>query len=221
MIKAVLFDLDGTIADTIPAIAEGINMVMRKRGYPEHPEKAVLGFINYGSRELMRSAMPEELRKDEDLVSSVLADYDEAYGTCYHHTTETYPGIPALIRTLHDDMGLKIGILSNKQDVYVKKLASQMLPEGLIGAAQGVIPGNPPKPDPFLSNRTASALGVDPSECIMIGDSHIDFYTAENAGMTHIGVSWGYRNEAFLRSIGATRIAHTADELLEIIRSLL
>ena len=182
MIKAVLFDLDGTIADTIPAIAEGINMVMRRRGYPEHPEKAVLGFINYGSRELMRSAMPEELRRDEDLVSSVLADYDECYGTCYHHTTETYPGIPELIRTLHDDMGLKIGI---------------------------------------LSNRTASALGVDPSECIMIGDSHIDFYTAQNAGMTHIGVSWGYRNEDFLRSIGATRIAHTADELLEIIKSLL
>lgn len=221
MIKAVLFDLDGTIADTIPAITEGINMVMRHRGYPEHPEKAVLGFINYGSRELIRSAMPEELRTNEDLVSSVLTDYDECYGTCYHHTTETYPGIPALIQTLHDKLGLKIGILSNKQDVYVKKLAAQMIPEGLVGAAQGVIPGNPPKPDPFLSNRTASTLGVDPSECIMIGDSHIDFYTAEKAGMTHIGVSWGYRNEEFLRSIGATRIAHTADELLEIIKSLL
>lgn len=221
MIKAVLFDLDGTIADTIPAIAEGINMVMRLRGYPEHPEKAVLGFINYGSRELMRSAMPEELRTDEELVSAVLADYDRCYGTCYDHTTETYPGIPELMRALRDELGLKIGVLSNKQDMYVKKLCDQLLPEGLCSAAQGVIPGNPPKPDPFLSNRTASALGVEPSECIMIGDSHIDFYTAQNAGMTHIGVSWGYRSEEFLREIGATRIAHTADELLDLIKSLL
>ena len=221
MIKAVLFDLDGTIADTIPAIAEGINIVMRKRGYPEHPDEAVLGFINYGSRELMRSAMPEELRTDEELVSAVLADYDEAYGTCYDHTTETYPGIPELIRTLRDDLGLKIGILSNKQDIYVKQLSAQLLPDKPYGTAQGVIPGKPTKPDPFLSNCAASALGVDTNECIMIGDSHIDFYTAQNAGMTHIGVSWGYRNEEFLRSIGATHIAHTADELLSIIKTLL
>lgn len=221
MIKAVLFDLDGTIADTIPAIAEGINIVMRQRGYPEHPDEAVLGFINYGSRELIRSAMPAELRTDEDLVSAVLADYDEAYGACYDHTTETYPGIPALIRTLHNELGLKIGVLSNKQDIYVKQLAEQLLPDRLFGAAQGVIAGKPTKPDPYLSNRTAEALGVKPEECIMIGDSHVDFYTAQNAGMTHIGVSWGYRSEEFLRSIGATRIAHTADELLTEIKALL
>lgn len=221
MIKAVLFDLDGTIADTIPAITEGINMVMRLRGYPEHDEKAVLGFINYGSRSLMRSAMPEELRTDEDLVSAVLADYDRCYGTCYDHTTETYPGIPELMRVLCDELGLKLGVLSNKQDMYVQKMCAQLVPEGLCSAATGVIPNHPPKPDPFLANRVATALGVDPSECIMIGDSHIDFYTAQNAGMTHIGVSWGYRDETFLRSIGVTHIAHTAEELLDLIKSLL
>lgn len=220
MIKAILFDLDGTIADTIPAITEGINLTMRHRGYPTHDEAAVLGFINYGSRALVRSAMPEHLRDDEELLTAVHADYNGFYGQTYDHTTETYDGIPALMQTLAD-MGLKIGVLSNKQDLYVKKLCAQLLPAGLCGAAQGVLPGGKPKPDPDLSERVAAALGVKPSECIMIGDSNIDFHTAENAGMTHVGVSWGYRSEEFLREVGATRIAHDPDELLQIIKSLL
>ncbi len=220
MIKAILFDLDGTIADTIPAITEGINLTMRHRGYPTHDEAAVLTFINYGSRQLVRSAMPKELQANEALLDAVHAEYDRFYGQTYDHTTETYDGIPALMQTL-GDMGLKIGVLSNKQDLYVKKLCAQLLPEGLCGAAQGVLPGGKPKPDPYLSERVAAALGVKPSECIMIGDSNIDFHTAENAGMTHIGVSWGYRSEEFLREVGATRIAHDPDELLQIIKSLL
>lgn len=220
MIKAILFDLDGTIADTIPAITEGINLTMRHRGYPEHDECAVRGFINYGSRALVRSAMPKALQDDEALLDAVHAEYDAFYGQTYDHTKKTYDGILPLMQSLHG-MGLKIGVLSNKQHAYVEKLCAQLLPNGLYDAAQGVLPGGKPKPDPFLSNRVAAALGVDAAECIMIGDSHIDFYTAQNAGMTHVGVSWGYRDEAFLREIGATRVAHTADELLEIIKSLL
>ena len=220
MIKAILFDLDGTIADTIPAITEGINLTMRHRGYPEHDERAVLGFINYGSRALIRSAMPKELQEDESLVDEVHAEYDGFYGQTYDHTTKTYDGIPELMQTLRE-MGYPIGVLSNKQHAYVEKLAAQLLPTGICSAAQGVLPGGKPKPDPFLSERVATALGVKTEECIMIGDSNVDFYTAQNAGMTHIGVSWGYRDEAFLREIGVTRIAHNPDELLQIIKSLL
>lgn len=219
MIRAVIFDLDGTIADTISAIREGINLTMERYGYPKHDDRAVRSFINNGARELIRRAMPEELRSDEDQVSRVLADYDQDYATVYHHTDRTYDGVCEVVKALHD-MGLKIAVLSNKQDLFVKGLAQQLLPSGCFEAAQGVIHGKPTKPDPYLVNLVAERLGVLPSECIMIGDSDVDIRTAANAGMRHIGVSWGYRDESFLREKGALQVADTPARLLELIRIL-
>ena len=221
MIRAVIFDLDGTIADTISAIREGLNLTMEQYGYPTHDDHAVLGFINNGARELIRRAVPEELRTDEELVSRVLADYDRLYGTVYLHTNRAYDGICETVRFLHDELGLKIAVLSNKQDPFVKNLTKQLLPEGCFEAAQGVIPGKPTKPDPYLVNLLAQELGVGPAECVMVGDSDVDIRTAEGAGMTHVGVSWGYRDESFLRERGAQRVAQTPMELLEIIKNLL
>ncbi len=219
MIKAVIFDLDGTIANTISAIREGVNLTMDKYGYPQHSDDDILSFINNGARELIRRAMPAQFRQDEDLVTRVLADYDALYGTVYLHTDRPYDGIPEAISALHA-RGLKIGVLSNKQDAFVKGLAAQLLPKGTYDTAQGVIHGKPTKPDPYLSNLVADAMGVSPEECVMVGDSDVDIRTAENAGMTHVGVSWGYRNEEFLRERGAKLIAHTPVELLSIIENL-
>ena len=219
MIKAVIFDLDGTIANTISAIREGVNLTMEKYGYPQHTYDEILSFINNGARELIRRAMPEESRRDEELVTRVLADYDALYGTVYLHTDCPYEGIPEAVCALRD-MGMKIGVLSNKQDAFVKGLANQLLPAGSFVAAQGVIHGKPTKPDPYLSHLVANAMGVSPAECVMVGDSDVDIRTAANAGMTHVGVSWGYRNEEFLRTNGAKLIAHTPGELLKIIENL-
>lgn len=219
MIRAVIFDFDGTIADTVPAIREGVNATMRLYGYPEHSEAEILSFINHGARELIRQAMPEEVRGDAEAVSRVLADYDRLYGEVYDHTRTAYDGIPELLDTLHR-AGYAIGVLSNKQDAFVKKLASQVLLPGSYDSAHGVAPGQPTKPDPFLSHLVASELGVDPTACAMVGDSDVDILTARNAGMTHIGVSWGFRSEEFLRAHGATRIAHTPAEVADILETL-
>ncbi len=220
MFRAIVFDFDGTIADTIPAIREGLNLTMEKYGYPTHDDAAVRRFINNGARELVRAAMPEALRGDEALVGQVLADYDAFYGTTYHHTERAYRGMAELIAAWHD-AGVKIGVLSNKQDCFVSLLSHQVLQKGSFDAAQGMLPGKPSKPHPFLSERLAASLGVSPSECILVGDSDVDIRTAQNAGMCHIGVTWGYRNEAFLREGGATRLAHTPNELNEILKDLL
>lgn len=220
MIKAVIFDFDGTIANTIPAIREGVNATMRRYGYPEHTNEEILSFINFGARQLIRSAMPAELREDEALVDRVLADYDEDYSRVYDHTRVAYDGIPALIDRLHR-AGHPVGVLSNKQDAFVKKLSEQVLIPGSWDSAHGVGDGQPAKPDPFLSNLVARELGVKTSECIMVGDSDVDIRTAENAGMLHVGVSWGYRNEDFLRAHGAVRVARTVSELETIIASFL
>lgn len=220
MIKAVIFDFDGTIANTIPAIREGVNATMRRYGYPEHSDAAILSFINFGARQLIRNAMPAELRGDEALVDRVLADYNEDYSRVYDHTRVAYGGIPELLDRLHR-AGHPVGILSNKQDVFVKKLSEQVLLRGSWDSAHGVGPGQPAKPDPFLSELVARELGVKTSECIMVGDSDVDIRTAENAGMLHVGVSWGYRDEDFLRAHGAVRIARTVDELEAILHSCL
>lgn len=210
--QAIIFDFDGTVADTIPAIAEGVNLTMQKYGLPTHTEEAVRTFINNGPRMLIRRALPLPLQTDEELLDRVLADYDAIYKTVCMHTDRPYDGIPEVIAELRR-RGYRIGILSNKQDHLVQTLCENVLP-GSYDAALGSLTGKPPKPDPYLSNQIAATLGVDPQACIMIGDSDVDIETAKNAGMTHIGVSWGYRDEEFLRAHGAVRIATTPAELL-------
>lgn len=220
MIQAVVFDFDGTIADTIPAICEGVNRTMRLYGYPEHTEGAVRTFINYGARRLIAQAMPAEVRENPKEVDRVLTAYNREYGLVYDHTRAAYPGMAELIARLHDS-GLRIGVLSNKQDAFVKRLTEQVLIPGSYDAAHGVGPDQPAKPDPFLSRLVADELGVSLESCIMVGDSDIDIQTAQNAGMVHIGVSWGYRDEAFLRAHGAALIAHTPNEVEALIGTLL
>ena len=217
-ITAVLFDFDGTLANTVPAIREGVNNTMRRYGYPLHTEEEILSFINHGPRELIRRAIPETARSAEQ-IDRVLADYNTEYGKVYDHTREAYAGMAELVERLRR-AGYRIGVLSNKQDEFVKKLAEQVLLPHSYDAARGVRPGEPTKPDPLMPTELAKALGVPLSECVMVGDSDVDIATAKNAGMAHIGVSWGYRDEAFLRANGATRIAHTPEEIETILKTM-
>lgn len=216
--KAILFDFDGTIANTIPAIREGVNNTMLRYGYPTHTDAEVLSFINYGPRELIRQAIPESERNAEQ-IDRVLADYDAEYGKVYDHTREAYAGMAELLDRLHR-AGYRIGVLSNKQDEFVKKLSEQVLIPHSYDGARGVLPGEPTKPDPFMPTELARTLGVALSDCVMVGDSDVDIATAKNAGMTHIGVSWGYRNEDFLRAHGATHVAHTPEEIETLLKTL-
>ena len=218
--KAVIFDFDGTIADTLEAIGEAVNTTMQSYGYPSHSLADIRSFINNGARELVRRAMPKQLQIDEALLDRVYADYHREYGKTYLHTKIAYDGIPELIRDLHN-AGVRVGVLSNKQHEYVVNLSKQVLPKGCFDAAQGVVPEQPTKPHPYLSELVAAHLGISPCECVMVGDSDVDILTAKNAGMTHVGVSWGYRDEETLRKNGATRIAHTPDELKKILKDLL
>ena len=211
MIKALIFDFDGTVADTIPALCEGVNLTMRRHGYPEHTEDDIRRFINNGARKLIERSMPLPDRDCEETVSRVLSDYNECYGLVYHHTDAAYDGVAELIARLHKTY--RIGVLSNKQDEFVKKLCRQVLAEGSYDVAQGAIEGHPTKPDPYLPHLVCRSLGVLPEECIMIGDSDVDLRTASNSGMRHIGVTWGFRSEDFLRASGVTTLAHSPEEL--------
>lgn len=218
MLRAIIFDFDGTLADTIPAITEGINITMEAYKFPSHTEKEVQTFINNGPRMLIRRSLPKDLQSDEELLDRVLATYNEHYKTVCMHTDRPYDGIPELIQKLRQK-GYRIGVLSNKQDHLLHEMCENILP-GELGITVGTLPNQPTKPDPYLSRKIADMLGVATAECLMIGDSDVDIRTAQNAGMTHIGVSWGYRSEAFLRENGATLIASTPEQLYTIIEKL-
>ncbi len=216
-LRAVIFDFDGTLADTIPAIADGINLTMEHYGFPTHSQEAVRGFINNGPRMLIRRALPKELQQDEALLDRVLADYTARYETICTHTDRTYDGIPDLIRTLRA-RGIRIGVLSNKQDHLLHVLCNNILPN-LCDAVLGTTPNNPTKPDPALTLRILQQLDVAPADCILVGDSDVDVHTAKNAGMRHVGVTWGYRNREALVSCGANAIANTVPELLTLLEN--
>lgn len=216
---AVVFDFDGTLADTVEAIREGVNRALRDLGLKERTHAEVLSFVGNGARELMRRAIGEEKNGDAERIDRALRIYEKHYNECYLMTDRTYDGVRELIERLHAE-GFAVGVLSNKQDVFVKQLCKQVLTKGTYQVAQGVGEGDPTKPDPYLSNKVAAMLGKTADRCIMVGDSDVDVRTAQNAGMEHIGVTWGFRSEEFLRESGARRLAHTPEELYRLIHEI-
>ncbi len=213
-IKALIFDLDGTLADTIPAITEAINMTLAELSLPERTLSEIRTFINFGPRHLITEALPKAEREaDPELIERALQIYNRMYAKTYMHTDTLYDGMEEAVIEL--SKYYKIAVLSNKQDEYVKALISQLLPEGICLIAQGSIDGIPAKPEPKLALQIASSLGVNPYECILIGDSDIDIMTAENAGFDILSVSWGYTSKSKLLFKGAQDIVNSSDELIE------
>lgn len=213
-IGLLIFDLDGTLADTIESIREGVNLAMQKYGYPERSYEEVRLAIGNGARELIRLSMPADASADGAQVDRVFADYNEFYGQTYAHCDRCYDGILESLLTLKK-RGYTIAVLSNKQDVYVKALAQSLLPEGLVSLAAGQT-DLPKKPDPTVPLMMAKQLGFSPVETAFIGDSEVDMLTARNARMMAVGCSWGYRERALLIQSGADCVLDCAKDLLAL-----
>ena len=217
-IRALIFDLDGTLADTIGGIQDGINETMAHYGYPERSYEDIRRAIGNGARLLVRRSMPEPDAADDALVSEVLAYYDDAYSRTYMHTRECYEGMVETVKALHA-CGYRLGVLSNKQDTYTKRLVAQLFPDGEFSVVMGQT-DLPTKPAPTVPHLIARTLGVEPSECAMIGDSDVDIITAKNAGMVGIGCSWGYRGADMLRACGAHAVIDQPTDLLDLLPDL-
>lgn len=214
-LRAVFFDLDGTLVDSLGDIADAMNHALAHHGLPTHQEPAYRRFVGEGVRELARRAVPAGR---EDLAGPVLETYRAYYDEHLFDRTASYPGIPALLATLAEQ-GVVMGVLSNKSDSFVKRLVERLLPGVAFARVYGERPGVPRKPDPTAVLGMAAELELVPGVCGFVGDTAVDMETARAAGMYGVGVTWGFRDAEELHAHGARAVATTADELLAALRS--
>ncbi|WP_342376904.1 HAD family hydrolase [Myxococcus stipitatus] len=214
-LRAVFFDLDGTLVDSLGDIADAMNHSLARHGLPTHPESAYRHFVGEGVRELARRAVPAGR---EDLAAAVLETYRPRYEAHLFDRTAAYPGILGMLAALAAQ-GVVMGVLSNKSDGPVKRLVERLLPEVPFRVVYGERQGVPRKPDPTAVLGMAAELDVAPAACGFVGDTAVDMLTARAAGMYGVGVTWGFRDAAELHANGARAVATTAEELLAALRS--
>jgi phosphoglycolate phosphatase len=211
-IRGVLFDLDGTLLDTLEDIGGSVNRVLARRGLPVHPIDAYRDFVGEGARVLILRALPESHR-DDGTVHDSLAEYRETYARHWNETTKPYAGIPDLLDALAA-RGLTLGILSNKPHDMTRRCAEHYLSRWSFAAVLGQRDDVARKPDPGGALEAARLMGLKPAEILYVGDTGIDMETARVAGMFPLGVTWGFRPESELRAHGAQIIARQPAEVL-------
>jgi phosphoglycolate phosphatase len=206
---AAVFDMDGTILDTLKDLAAAMNYGLRAVGYPERTVDEARRFLGNGAERLMREALPPDT--DETTFAAALAAFKEYYLPHCEDTTKPYPGIADLLRALRKS-GIKTAVVSNKIDPAVGELAEKYFP-GLLDAAVGERAGVRKKPAPDTVLTVLEELGIPKSRAVYIGDSEVDVETAENAGLPSIIVTWGFRKREFLETLNCGAIVDTTEEL--------
>ena len=212
--KAVLYDMDGTVLDTLADLTDAVNVSLRRFGLPEQPAAHVRDVLGNGARRLIMRCLPENT--DDKTAEAVLAFYKPYYDAHCREKTAPYPGILPLMQRLRD-AGVKQAVVSNKPDSAVKELA-ELFFGGLITSAVGESEAVRLKPCPDAVLAAARLMGVDREACVYVGDSEVDIATARSAGMDCISVAWGFRDEDMLRASGASLIVRSADELYEALK---
>ena len=211
--KAVIFDLDGTILDTLQDLANSVNHALRTHGYPERTLDEVRGFIGNGIRVLMRRSCPADI--SEAAQEEALATFRVHYDAHCKDFTGPYGGIHDLLAALKA-RGIRTAVVSNKIEPAVIVLCDEHFP-GAFEYMVGNRPDLAPKPSPDSVNEVIGKMGLDKQDIVYIGDTEVDIQTADNAGIDCIGVDWGFRDGDYLRDLGAKYIVNTPMEVLDIV----
>jgi len=219
LIKAVIFDLDGTILDTLGDLMGAVNGMLRHFGYPEHPDPAFHKLaIGTGMRNYVRKSLPPEVAADEEKLDLCLTKMRELYAAHTNDLTKPYPGIIKMLDALTEE-GIIINVLSNKPNIPTNELVEAWFSQQPFRYVFGEREGVPRKPEPQAPLEIAEALGFLPSEMAFIGDSGVDMQTGKNAGMLPIGVLWGFRSREELSENGAAYLAETPEDILKVIKN--
>jgi len=213
--RAVLFDLDGTLLDTIADLADSMNTVLDRFGFPVHGVAAYKYFVGDGVRDLALRALPEG-RRDEDMVAKCITAYRQEYGTRWDKKTRPYEGIPELLTAL-TVRGVKMAVLSNKPDHFTKLTVARLLPDWRFEVVAGEHPPVPKKPDPAAALEIARLLAVPPHEVLYLGDTNTDMKTANAAGMFAVGALWGFRDAGELVAYGAKALVEKPTDVLTLL----
>jgi len=210
--KAVLFDLDGTLLDTLEDLADATNAALAKLGLPAHPPEAYKYFVGDGLENLVRRAMRQE-PLDKALLARGIELARHEYAGRWALKTRPYPGIPDLLTGL-SQRGIPMAVFSNKPDEFTQLCVTRLLPGWRFQAVQGATPEAPRKPDPRGALAIAARMDIAPGEVLYLGDTNTDMQTAVAAGMFPVGALWGFRTAEELLASGAATLAKTPAEVL-------
>ena len=217
MIKAILFDLDGTLVNSLADLADSTNFALQKLNFPTHETEEYKYLVGDGIPKLIERALPENERTEKNL-SKCLELFMSHYREHYFDKTDAYDGIKELLSALKAD-GFKIAVISNKAQEMAQKVVDKVFGD-IFDAVAGKREGYKTKPDPALTLEVIKELGVTPESSVLVGDSGMDMAAAANAKTTGIGVLWGFRAETELRQNGADYIADTTAQILNIIKEM-
>lgn len=215
MKHAVIFDLDGTLLNTLGDLRAATNHALEVRGLPPHSMEEIRQFIGNGICLLICRAMPEGTPEAE--IDAALDDFKAYYAAHIHDRTVPYDGIPQLLTALRK-RGIKVAVLSNKIDSASQQLIEYFFP-GKTDVVFGEHVGVPRKPDPTSCRMVMQQLGVQPEQVLYVGDSGTDMQTAKNAGLYAVGVTWGFRSKEVLLEYGADILVHRPEQILQILDS--
>ena len=217
MYKACIFDLDGTLTDTLESLAYSVNETMKEMGMPQITTEQCREFVGNGAKVLIEKTL--KASGDEKLTR-----FDEAYETylrifdkCCTYRVKPYPGIPEMLKEMKAQ-GLKLGVLSNKPDRQAVHVVEEIFGKNIFDHIQGQKDGVPRKPDPTAVLSIAAEFGSAPSETLYIGDSEVDGATGKAAGMDTVLVTWGFRSRYVLEAAEPYRIVDSTDEILMTIK---
>ena len=215
MFTHVIFDLDGTLLDTLEDLADATNWVCEQHGWPTHPVEAYKYFIGNGAPKLLERAAPHGVELTEELRKQLLEEFTLRYTAHKADKTAPYPGIPQTLERLKQ-AGIVMAVLTNKPDGAARPIVEGYFP-GMFQVVQGSLPGVPTKPDPTVLFKLMERIGAKEESTIFVGDSNVDIQTAKNGGLHSCGVLWGFRTREELLGEGADNLARTAEELTDLI----
>ena len=217
-IKSVIFDLDGTLLDTIEDLGDSVNEVLVARGYPTHSYEEYCFFIGDGMVNLIKRSLPNECLNDEQLIEDVLIDYREAYTRNWNKKSKPYKGIMECLADLKS-RSIVSAVLSNKPHHFTEMCVAKLIGNENFNVVLGQREGVKKKPCPDAAFEICDTIKVDPKDVVFIGDTNVDIITGIAAGMKTIGVLWGFREEGELREAGAHYIVDNPNQILEIIEN--
>lgn len=214
MYQTVIFDLDGTLLNTLEDLADAGNWVCRRNGWPEHALEEYRAMVGHGLSNLVERFSPEGCRSPL-LLMNTLAQFSEYYGQHNMDKTAPYPGMPELVADL-GRQGVQMAVYSNKADEFSRQIVEHYFP-GAFTLVRGKVRGVPVKPDPTGIRQILEELKADPAATLFVGDSSVDMETGHNAGLQACGVTWGFRSRESLVAAGADFLADTPEQLAAVI----